>query len=317
MHNHSFLRTVVLLLCLAMLLPLTLAATGCTGGSGTASGTDAPTGSATEPSTQPDTDTQPGSETVTTGGGTETETDAPAPVPTRFNEGKVDYKTEKKTTVYEAFDENGRNTVMEKGATGVVTLFDEDFSDGDPNCGGKATSRSAGATGVHEGKLCIPYNGTDGVGGGWTTWCPEVNTNFTDFSQIQLSANIEVVGGGNPAATGFIGCYLSNYTYSIADNAGDGIWFSFVSQHDRIAVFGSDQAHWGWPGGNVLVQLWDGALSGQFRVDLVCTDDLTTTMFINGIYALSVRIEDSRIHVYDMANEQVYEEDYNLSLIHI
>ena len=28
--------------------------------------------------------------------------------------GKVDYKTEKKTTVYEAFDENGRNTVMEK-----------------------------------------------------------------------------------------------------------------------------------------------------------------------------------------------------------
>ena len=313
MHNRRFLRTVVLLLCLAMLLPLTFAAAGCTGGSGTASGTDAPTGSATEPSTQPDTDAQPGSETVTTGGGTETETDAPAPVPTRFNEGKVDYKTEKKTTVYEAFDENGRNTVMEKGATGVVTLFDENFSDGDPNCGGKATSRSAGATGVHEGKLCIPYNGTDGVGGGWTTWCPEVNTNFTDFSQIQLSANIEVVGGGNPAATGFIGCYLSNYTYSIADNAGDGIWFSFVSQHDRIAVFGSDQAHWGWPGGNVLVQLWDGALSGQFRVDLVCTDDLTTTMFINGIYALSVRIEDSRIHVYDMANEQVYEEDYNMS----
>ena len=143
MHNRRFLRTVVLLLCLAMLLPLTLAAAGCTGGSGTASGTDAPAGSATEPSTQPDTDAQPGSETVTTGGGTETETDAPAPVPTRFNEGKVDYKTEKKTTVYEAFDENGRNTVMEKGATGVVTLFDEDFSDGDPNCGGKATSRSA------------------------------------------------------------------------------------------------------------------------------------------------------------------------------
>ena len=179
MHNHSFLRTFVLLLCLAMLLPLTLAATGCTGGSGTASGTDAPTGSATEPSTQPDTDTQPGSETVTTGGGTETETDAPAPVPTRFNEGKVDYKTEKKTTVYEAFDENGRNTVMEKGATGVVTLFDEDFSDGDPNCGGKATSRSAGATGVHEGKLCIPYNGTDGVGGGWTTWCPSTSSSRT------------------------------------------------------------------------------------------------------------------------------------------
>ncbi len=125
-------------------------------------------------------------------------------------------------------------------------------------------------------KLCIPYNGTDGVGGGWTTWCPEVNTNFTDFSQIQLSANIEVVGGGNPAATGFIGCYLSNYTYSIADNAGDGIWFSFVSQHDRIAVFGSDvQAHWG---SGQAATCWCSfgtahCRAPEVQVDLVCTDD--------------------------------------------
>ncbi len=313
MRNHRFLHVLVLLLCFAMLLPL--AAAGCTGGSGNTTDTasDTATGAPTdsETSAQPDTDTQPDSETSAPD--SETETDAPEPVPTRFNEGKVDYSVEKKTTVYDAFDESGRNQIMQKGGTAVVTLFDEDFSDGDPNCGGKATSRTDGATGVYNGKLCIPFNGTDGVGGAWTTWCPEVNTNFTDYSQIQLSANLEVVGGAGAAATGFLGCYVSNYTFSIADNAGDGIWFSFVSQHDQIAVFGSDQAHWGWAGGNVLVQLWDGALSGQFRVDLICTDDLTTTMYINGEPALSVTIADSRIHVYDAAGSQVYEEDYNMS----
>lgn len=307
-------RFVALLLCLSMLLPAALTAAGCSGDSGNQTDTTAAsveaieTDSSAETSSESDADTQSEPEPSAE----ETATDASEPETTRFNEGKVDYESVKKTTVYDAFDESGRNQIMQKGSSGVVTLFDEDFSDGDPNCGGKATSRSAGSTGVYEGRLCIPYNGSDGVGGAWTTWCPEVDTNFNDYSQIQLSASMEVSGGSAPAATGFIGCYVTNYTFSIADNSGDGIWFSFVSQKDQIAVFGSDQAHWGWGGGNVLVQLWDGALSGQFRMDLICTDDLTTSMYINGQLALTVYIADSRIYVYDADYTQVYEEDYDM-----
>lgn len=317
MKTRNLLRLVILLLCFSLLLPILLTAISCSrhADNETSTTTSPGTVTDTDPSTnQPessDTDTEVRTEPGASGSENDSGTNPPEPI--RFNEGRVDYTSEKKTIVYDAFDEIGRNRIMKADMTGVVTLFDENFSDGDPNCNGKATSRSAGATGVVDGRLCVPYNGSDGVGGSWTTWCPEVNTNFDEFSQIQLSANLEVAGGSAVTASGLIGCYVSNYTFSIADHSTDGIWFSFISQKDQIAVLASDEDHWGWGrGGNAVIQLESGALSGQFRLDLICTDDLTTSMYVNGKLALTVLIAESRVYVLDGDGTTVYEEAYSM-----
>lgn len=318
MKTNIFIRVLALLLCMVCIFPLFGSILSCTEGG--SSETDPEAETPTESESERETATEPSSETepeAPSDTDTETTTDVetePVTEPeTVFNEGKVDYKTEVIKTVYDAFDEAGLNRVMTAGQAGVVSLFDQDFEDGDPNCGGKATSRTDGSAGVYEGKLYIPWNGSNGIGGGWTTWCPEVNTNFDDYSQLQLSATMEVSGGDVPWQTGFIGCYVSNYTYKIPDGAGDGIWFSFVSQKDQIAVYGSDAAHWAWPGSNTTVQLWDGALSGQFRVDVICAEDRTTTIYINGEKALYLNIVDGRIYVYDYEDSLVYDESYDIA----
>ena len=260
-------------------------------------------------------------ETVTTPAiGTETEEAIPVnrtSAITTFDTGKITYQKEVITQTDGDYPDAKLGERMTKKTAGAVVLFDEDFENtDDPALGGKAVPRTEGSVGVSDGQLLIPFDGDDITAGGWTTWCPDVNTNFDDYKQIQLSANLEIYGGTAVTGTGLIGCYVDNYTFSIADNSHDGIWLAFLKDECAIAVLGSDEEHWAWTeGGNVTVPVADDALYGPFALDIVCTPDRTTYVYVNEALVLRLQAKNDRITVWDAEGTEVYTEAYDMDAV--
>ena len=264
------------------------------------------------------------SETTTQG---ETEGDTATPEQTteavvdtvpKFNEGIVDYVKTEVSNVNGLFDASKIGTVVSSNDSGVLSLFYSDFEDGDPNCGGTAVSRTEGSSMVHEGKLCVPYKAgaEPPVGGGWTTWAANADADTNKYAQVQLSMDAVICSSGDGAwLTGMIGCFVSDYTFKIPDNAGDGIWISFNSISDRIYFYAADKANWAWPAANTFIQLDKGSLSGTAHIDVICTNDYSIYVYIGSELAARVSCSENNVMIFDGKGEKTYTGDFDMNSI--
>ena len=252
----------------------------------------------------------------------ETETDAETgekdPEPAKFNAGKVEYvKTETDLSVKEFPAENVGKAVKD-GDDGVVRVFYSDFSDGDPMCDGKAVPRDAGAAGVVDGVMYIPYSDSaeNHFSGGWTTWGPDVNVSYSENKQSQLSADLFFHSGSNGAwFCGYVGCYVNDFTFKIPDNPGDGIWLSFNELDNKIYVYAADNANWKWPAGNTSVTVEPSLMSGDTHLDVVCTEDKQIYVYLKNTCVLHIVCDNTTVKVYDSENNEVYAGDFNMASV--
>ena len=263
-----------------------------------------------EQTTAQPTDTQ---DTATDTQDTTTDTDAP-PV-----QGEIDYypgmtyvKEEKQITI-EGFDTSLLGTVASADQTGVKTLLDANFDDGDKTAGGKIAYRDQNQAAIIDGQMYFVHDGKE-VGKGWSTWSPAIPASIKDNLQVQLSLDIKSFAphaessGTHTWISTFIGCYVSNYSGKIPDSPGDGLWFSF-SGNDVITVIGGDAG--GWPAGFASVKIPQGFEEMQ-HVDVVCTENYDT--YIYGTFdggerqlLLKTGMDNTTLRVYDAAGELVAE----------
>lgn len=282
------------LLSLLMLLPLVLQS--CTGLPAVTTGIETVTD--TEKVTETETETQ-----------TEPEATETEPSGTRFNEGKVEYTVKRTDLTVKEFPSDKVGKVVKEGDDGVIRAFYSDFSDGDQTCGGKAVPRDAGSSGVIDGVMYIPYSDSskDHFSGGWTTWGPDVNVSYTDNKQSQLSADLFFHSGGDGAwFCGYVGCYVSDFSFKIPDNPGDGVWLSFNDQQGKIYVYAADSANWKWPGANASVTVDGSLMSGDTHLDVICTEDKQIYVYLKEVPVLRVVCENTAVTVYDGDGNEVY-----------
>lgn len=262
--------------------------------------------------TETEAKTETGTETGTEPEATETEPSEP-----RFNEGKVEYvKTTTDLTVKEFPAENVGKPVKE-GDDGVIALFKTDFSDGDPTCGGKAIPREAGVAGVIDGKMYVPFSADSSthLSGGWTTWGPDVNVSYTDNKQSQLSADLKFHSANDGAwFCGFVGCFVSNFTFKIPDGPGDGVWLSFNDKEGRIYVYAADGASWKWPTGNTFVTVDSSLISGDTHLDVICTEDKQIYAYLKNSLVLHI-VCGSTVKVYDGGENEIYSGAFDMNSV--
>ncbi|MBR4255836.1 MAG: hypothetical protein IKQ18_01630, partial [Clostridia bacterium] len=262
--------------------------------------------------TETEAKTETGTETGTEPEATETEPSEP-----RFNEGKVEYvKTTTDLTVKEFPAENVGKPVKE-GDDGVIAAFKTDFSDGDPTCGGKAIPREAGVAGVIDGKMYVPFSADSSthLSGGWTTWGPDVNVSYTDNKQSQLSADLKFHSANDGAwFCGFVGCFVSNFTFKIPDGPGDGVWLSFNDKEGRIYVYAADGANWKWPTGNTFVTVDSSLISGDTHLDVICTEDKQIYAYLKNSLVLHIGC-GSTVKVYDGDENEIYSGAFDMNSV--
>lgn len=70
-----------------------------------------------------------------------------------FNYGKVRYVKTENLIRHEDYPDEKIGSLVSGSDKGVVTIFETDFEDGDPKCGGKATARSDDGVGVVDGAI--------------------------------------------------------------------------------------------------------------------------------------------------------------------
>lgn len=338
--RHGF-QLPKILLCLTALVISICLLVACGGGTETETdpATDAVTGYVTDASSEETTDasvTEEGFPEVPTAEATEPSEETSAEVPSEdsseepteeptkavqlwapdmgtFNEGKVEYVKEVETTVLDAYPDDKLGIPLKKDDSGVHTVFYTDFSDGDATVKGNTVQFNQFAE-VIDGKLYTPYDASSPtlMGGSWTTWSPVTGASFANSKQVTLALDWEIVSVSNGAwTTAFWGCYVSNYAGKIPDNPGDGLWISFQTNANKITVYHPDTQS--WAGGWADIPVEEGILSGQHKMDIVCTPDYTTKIFVtkNGTdtarCVATVKFEDGKIKAYNEANEMVKE----------
>jgi hypothetical protein len=201
-----------------------------------------------------------------------------------FNEGKVTYETVISTVELETLSDELVGSVLTPDTPGVSVVLNTDFEGDDPLLGGDAIAKDAGAVGVVDGRLCIPYvsgsaSNPDGSKG-WNTWSHTAAVDFSHSKQIQLSMDV-AFGAVNPQAWsgGLIGCYVKDYaTHIPAWGGGDGLWFGFNPLSDIVTVYTADEGS--WPAGLIHYTVPNGLLDGKIHMDIVCEADFTTTVFV-------------------------------------
>ncbi len=246
---------------------------------------------------------------------TETETDAGwTPDMGTFNEGKVDYQKSVETEIIAAYPDDQVGQPMHIGDMGVNTLFSADFQSGDATVDGNASPRDANSGGVLNGNLYVPYNSASEnyLGTNWTTWGPNPAANVKDYKQVALSVDWDIYSAGSGAwLTAMWGCYVSNYTYKIPDGPGDGLWLSFNETAGKITVYHPDEGT--WPVGWADIPVAEGLLSGMHHVNIVCTPDLTTYVYLTAEgtteerLVATVRFADGMIRAYNEEGTMIKE----------
>lgn len=239
---------------------------------------------------------------------TETEAETEEPEPDRFNAGKVNYEKIVLDTVVKEYPDNMVGKPAESGVDGVVTLFYSDFSDADPTCNGAAIPRAADAAGVIDGIMYIPYSDSseNHFSGGWTTWGPDVNVSYDENKQSQLSAKLKFHSAGEGAwVCGYIGCFVSDFTFKIPDNPGDGVWLSFNEKESRIYVYAADNSSWKWPTANAYVTVDSELINGDTSLDVICTADKQIYVYLKSTPVMHVVCGDTVI-VFDGDDNEIY-----------
>ncbi len=274
--------------------------------------TPAPTDPATDPDTEPTTD--PGEE-VTEPGTTELKGwEADTGV---FNAGNVTYEKLVETELIAAYPDDKVGKAMKPGDSGVNTLFSADFNSGDATVDGNAAPRDGSSAFVANGNLYIPYSGNPNFpqgSGGWTTWGPNPAANVKTYKQVQLSVDWDVLSTGRGAhESGVWGCYVSDYTFKIPDNPGDGLWLSINEKASAVIVYHPDKASWaaGW----ATIPVEEGLLAGKHHLNIVCTPDYSTYVYVTAEgstterLVATIRFADGKIRTYDEANNMIKEDD--------
>ncbi len=298
------LSPLLILLSLCLLLPLAACTTQPDSGLGDGStqATDAP--GQTDGTQESEADTE-----------TETEQESSTPP----EQGEIDYYPgmsyvkEETIIAIDGFDTSLIGTVATADQTGVKTLLDANFNDGDKTAGGKIAFRDQNHAAIIDGQMYFVHDGQK-FGSGWSTWSPLTHASVKDNHQVQLSLDIKSFApyaestGTHTWISTFIGCYVSNYSGKIPDAPGDGLWFSF-SQNDVITVIGGDAG--GWPAGFTSVKIPKGFAEMQ-HVDIVCTENYDT--YIYGTFdggerqlLLKTSMDNSTLRVYDAAGALVAE----------
>lgn len=245
---------------------------------------------------------------------TEKETDGttqePATEPATEEGSHVTYNKQENTTTIEGFDTSKIGTVAAPGQTGVLTIFDHNFDDGDASCGGDAAGRAENSAGVVDGVIYIPYSkeNADHLSDGWTTWSPLTAASLKENYQVQLSVDMTLKSGGGAWMSAFWGCYVSDYAGKIPDGPGDGLWFSLNNNKKEVTVYGGSISS--WPAGIVSVPVADGMLDGEFRLSIVCTQDKTTYVYSTKgdktVCLCVVSFTDGNMIVKDAADAEVF-----------
>ena len=229
----------------------------------------------------PDSETttaDPDGETTTAGPGWEADTGV-------FNDGIVDYEVLVETAVHNDYPDDKIGEVMNEGDVGVVRNFYSDFSDDDPTCLGVARPREPDQAKCINGVLYLPYEATSPNfvhQSDWTTWAPTPSSSVKTYKQAQLSVDWTVTTECAPtnsnSTSAMWGCYVSNYTGSIANKPGDGLWLAFQPVTNVITIYHPDENSWsrGW----VSVPVADEMLSEKHHLDIVTTPDYSTYVYI-------------------------------------
>ncbi len=290
--------------------------------SGTVEETVAGTVEETEPTTAPESKEEPApveseSDAPETSPETVPETEAPGWKPDmgKFNEGVVNYEKLVETEIVAGFPDAEVGKPTTAGANGVMELFHSDFSDGDPTVSGAAAPRDGNACGIVDGVMYMPWdaNAADHMGGNWTTWAPVPGANVKNHKQVQLSCVWDVRSAGDGAwLTAMWGCYVTKYDFKIPDGPGDGLWISFNESGNKVTVYHPDAASWSAGWADIPVEA--GLLSGKHQVDIVCTEDYTTRVFITAEGSTTARevarvtFADGKIRAYNEADELIKED---------
>jgi len=228
----------------------------------------------------------------------------------KFNEGVVDYIIDREEYYVEAFDTAKTGTVVTADTTGVVTLFDADFSKEGIDADGEAVYRSEDAVGIADGELYVPYdaNNKDHFGTGWTTWAPAVECLSDEYLQTQFSTDCRFfsTGGGAWMST-FIGIFKANVG-AIADNGGDGIYVSFNAAARTLTLYGGRADSWQWAGGNATIKVDKALMDGETHLDVVCTPDKTVRIFLKGTQVAQIDIDQNAetIKLFDAEGKEKY-----------
>ncbi len=302
-------RLCTLLSLLLLLMPCSLL-TACTEG-------DLGEGAVTDTDTVTDTSTETdGADTLDTLSGTEPENgSAWTPDTGVFNEGKVAYRKEVETTPLLTYGDADIGACMMRGAADVDTLFYTDFSDNDPTAANTAALYQAGQATVKDGKLWLPYDATteSGFSGGWTLWSPVPAADWAHHKQVQLSLTWDITSVTEQAwMTPFVGCYVTHYTNKLPTEPGDGLWFAFNEMSNSIAVYHPDTAC--WPGAWAQVPVTAGLMSGQHKLDIVCTPAYDTYIYItpaeggDAQLVCTVSFDGGKIAVRDGAGNLIRED---------
>ena len=252
---------------------------------------------------------QTAAETAGTETAAATDTEAETDGVSVFNYGKVKYEKKVVSVDNIPFPDEKIGQPVQPDEKGVFTLFDADFSSGDVTCGGTAVPRSSDAVGIAEGILYIPYSetGENHISGGWTTWAPSADASVKRYKQVSLSATLtEYSSNDAPWIAGFIGCFVSNYTSTIPDHAGDGVWFSLNSHAKTLTVYAGDGSSWKWPTGNVSIPVSEDLICGKTALDVVCTAEKEIFIYLKNTLTAKISCAGSEVSVYDGNGEQVY-----------
>ncbi len=263
------------------------------------------TDAVTRPVTEPETDpvTQP-----------ETRPEGWKPETGIFNEGIVVYEKMVETEIVAAFPDDDIGLPVKSGDEGVFTVFAADFEDGDVTVNQQAALNHQ--SGVQDGYLYVQYDASseNRFGGGWATWAPVLGAQLTTNKQSVLALKWDIYSREPHAwMTAFIGCYVSNYTGKIPDGPGDGLWFSFNEQSNKMTVYHPDVKT--WAAGLVDLPLEEGLLNGEIGTQVVCLPDRTTCIYITPAgetaaqLVCTVRFEDGKMRIYNGGDEMVKETD--------
>ncbi len=228
-----------------------------------------------------------------------------------FNEGKVTYEKEITTTVHQGFPTEKLGTSVKAEGEGVLTLFDADFSGNDATLDGQASMRNEYAYLIDE-HLYVGYDKDAGDfyhSGKWGVWAPIADASLKNYVQTQFSLTWDVHSQSTGAwMTAMVGCYVSDL-HKIPNEPGDGLWFAFQENTNQIMIYHPDTQSWAESWATVNIE--EGLMSGMHRVNMVCTPDGTTYIYMTAEGAAeetlvcSVRFEDGKIKAYDGQNDMV------------
>lgn len=219
-------------------------------------------------------------------------------------EPKVRYTVTETTVNIKGISDNKIGSVMQNGEDGVKTLFSANYDDGDKTVGSKVGYRDSSLATVIDGQLYFPHDGTQ-FKKIWSVWSPLTDASVKDYRQVQLSMDMKSFRPANDNEVNswtstYIGCYVSNYSSTIPNSPGDGLWFSFAPEGEITVLGGNENS---WPAGFAKVKIPQGFGDMQ-HIDIICTEDYTTYIYAsyNGEETrllLKAEMSETELLIYD------------------